>query len=114
MNETTGELRELLALADQVVRWTTQGTLRPGAAGLKHLIAARQEYFRRKIDIAVLHDEPLTTAQTGGCICFRGKRHEIRDDCMYHYAARQQPWNHRIPWNCPSYYDGCNCQGGNP
>jgi hypothetical protein len=23
--------------------------------------------------------------------------------------AAEQPWNHGIPWNCPTFWDGCNC-----
>jgi hypothetical protein len=34
----------------------------------------------------------------------------IRDDCPYHNAAKAAPMDHSIPWNCPTYWDGCNCR----
>lgn len=56
------------------------------------------------------NDEPKNTVH--GCTC-RGlakSPHEFGDsDCGYHNAAAAQPWNHSIPWNCPDYWDGCNC-----
>lgn len=63
----------------------------------------------------------------GGCICviaggqpygydFDSETKEviwrINPNCEYHQQASEQPWNHRIPWNCPTYWDGCNCDGG--
>lgn len=61
-----------------------------------------------------LPEKPLTIADTGGCTCMRwnGTEHVYEGECRYHAAAKQQPWNHRIPWNCPTYWDGCNCEGG--
>jgi hypothetical protein len=102
------ELQRLLRLAHAVVTWTGQDTLRRDAAGYRHLIGARQEYLRARIE-AFGKVRALTPRDCDGCTC---GGHEVRDDCMYHYAAALQPWNHRIPWNCPSYYDGCNCEGG--
>jgi hypothetical protein len=108
------ELRELLSIADVVVSWTTQDTLKQSSAGMQHLVDARQKYYKRLIEIADLHGEPVTVSMTGGCTCRWTKAvHravDISPDCMYHYAARLQPWNHRIPWNCPTYHDGCNCE----
>ena len=76
-----------------------------------------------------LPEKPLTLSDVGGCTCQRfdaeaGKhtygsvldrhRRSVRRRlaCRYHQGAAQQPWNHRIPWNCPTYWDGCNCEGG--
>lgn len=28
----------------------------------------------------------------------------------YRARAAAAPWDHRIPWNCPTFYDGCNCR----
>jgi hypothetical protein len=113
---TAGEVLRLLELADLVVTWTTQDTLKRSSAGLPHLVAARQEYFRTRLELLNAHGHPLTTSMTGGCTCrWTGAVHravDISEDCMYHYAARLQPWNHKIPWNCPTYYDGCNCEKG--
>jgi hypothetical protein len=36
----------------------------------------------------------------------------IDPDCEYHRAAATEPWNHAVPWNCPTFWDGCNCPGG--
>lgn len=51
-----------------------------------------------------------------GCICPMPKKDangkydwKIREDCQYHASAAAQPSNHGIPWNCPTYWDGCNC-----
>lgn len=57
-------------------------------------------------------ERPLTSAEIGGCICYAGGSEGIKPGCGYHAAAKRQPWNHRIPWNCPTYWDGCNCPGG--
>lgn len=47
----------------------------------------------------------------GSCICPTPVDGEwrIRPECTYHAAAAANPRNHSIPWNCPTYYDGCNC-----
>jgi hypothetical protein len=34
---------------------------------------------------------------------------QIRDECPYHSYAAAHPDDHQIPWNCPTFYDGCNC-----
>lgn len=33
----------------------------------------------------------------------------IEPDCPYHQEAAARPMDHSIPWNCPTYWDGCNC-----
>jgi hypothetical protein len=33
-----------------------------------------------------------------------------REDCLYHQQAAKYPSDHSIPWNCPTYWDGCNCK----
>lgn len=57
-------------------------------------------------------DDPLR----GGCICPRpepagvdGYVWEIDPACTYHAYALTHPWDHRSPWNCPTFHDGCNC-----
>ena len=90
-------LKTLLALAHEVVIGTTQDTLKEGSAYLPHMLKARKEYLKARTD-AVAKVRPLTPV-------------DILGD-MYHYGASLQPWNHHIPWNCPTYYDGCNCEGG--
>ncbi len=51
-----------------------------------------------------------------GCICTTPNRREdgtfdwqIDPACVYHATAAKYPHNHTIPWNCPTYHDGCNC-----
>jgi len=34
---------------------------------------------------------------------------EINPDCEYHAQAARYPSDHSIPWNCPTFWDGCNC-----
>lgn len=62
-------------------------------------------------------EQPLTVNDVGGCKCIwdieDNVSHWTRNpDCAYHNAAERQPWNHHIPWNCSTYYDGCNCKDG--
>jgi hypothetical protein len=102
------DLERLLSLAHKVVTWTTQDTIRHGAAGTPALIRARQDYYRGRLE-AYARVRPLGITDTGGCTC---REYPPGPDCMYHYAARLQPDNHRIPANCPTYYDGCNCKAG--
>jgi hypothetical protein len=71
-------------------------------------------------EIIKVPEQPLTVRDTGGCICPSPWRKDgnsewvwnINPSCQYHASAAQQPWNHRIPWNCPTFYDGCNCDDG--
>ena len=99
-------LAGLLAKAHAVVTWTTQGILDPEAAGYKWLVKARQDYLKARID-AYAPLRPLGVMEFEGCTC--GSHPPDFVNCMYHYAAKLQPDNHRIPWNCPTFYDGCNC-----
>ena len=89
-------LAQLLHLAHQVIIGTTQDTLRKESAYLPHLLKARDHYLQARVD-ALTDIQPMTPL-----------------DALDHYrhAAETQPWNHRFPWNCPSYWDGCNCEGG--
>jgi hypothetical protein len=103
----TAALNDLLRKAHAVVTWTGQDTLNRKAAGYKHLAAARHEYLRARVD-AYATVRPLTIGDCGGCTC--QPYGPDCDSCLYHYAARLQPDNHRIPWNCPTFYDGCNCE----
>lgn len=105
-------IEELLAKAHDVVTWTTQDTIRPDAAGAPHLYTARREYLHARVDYYAAI-RPVTTIDTGGCTC-PNPHNPNPDRCVYHYAAQLQPGNHRIPWNCPTYYDGCNCGDTKP
>lgn len=54
------------------------------------------------------------TSKIPGCICIDRTKpdlsvYTIKDDCPYHNLAAQNPDDHSIPWNCPTYWDGCNC-----
>lgn len=50
----------------------------------------------------------------GSCICRMRKLLDFRDPaCPYHRAADDFPANHRIAWNCMTYWDGCNCTDPN-
>lgn len=40
----------------------------------------------------------------------RGTEAEIDPACAYHRDAAEHPYDHSIPWNCPTYHDGCNCK----
>lgn len=55
-----------------------------------------------------------------GCICIHqpgrvtrradgGFDWDIDPDCGYHRTAAEHPDDHSIPWNCPTFFDGCNC-----
>ena len=104
-------LQELLALADDVALWTTQDTLKHQSAGRKHLIRARTRYYLTKIRALDAAGIAIRAVDCGGCTCGATCRPGFTpsEDCAYHLAARLQPGNHSIPWNCPAYYDGCNC-----
>jgi len=39
-----------------------------------------------------------------------GSEWEISPSCPYHAAAAERSFDHSIPWNCPTYWDGCNCK----
>ena len=70
-----------------------------------------------------MSEKPLTLSEVDGCICVikDGDPYgytdngdgtytwRINPECGYHQAAAAQSWNHRTPWNCPTYWDGCNC-----
>ena len=52
----------------------------------------------------------------GSCICAapgriraNGGKLVIDPACGYHQVAADFPNDHSIPWNCPTYWDGCNC-----
>ncbi len=100
------DLEHLHRLAHAVVVWTDQDTIRRDAAGAQHLFAARREYLWARIGYYAAR-RPLTVLDTGGCTC--NPHAPDPGNCLYHYAASIQPDNHRIPYNCPTYYDGCNC-----
>jgi hypothetical protein len=52
----------------------------------------------------------------GSCICAapgniraNGGNLVVLPECGYHQVAADHPDDHSIPWNCPTYWDGCNC-----
>jgi hypothetical protein len=100
-------LASLLEMAHLVVTWTTQDTLREDAAAAPWLIKARQEYLLKRAKI-LADIKVLTAADVEGCTCLDAHKPDP-DNCAYHLAAELQPWNHKIPWNCPAFHDGCNC-----
>lgn len=91
------DLNELLGLAHDAISWARQcweGIAK--TAGGKHWPAKEAAYYKARI--AYLAPRQALS---------------IRDlGPFYREGAELQPWNHRIPWNCPTYYDGCNCEGG--
>lgn len=58
----------------------------------------------------------LDGTRVPGCICYKLIDDEmvmpdgILPECEYHRAAAEEPENHSIPWNCPTYWNGCNCE----
>lgn len=58
----------------------------------------------RDLDLHVAH----------GCTCRSaadlGEPWAVSPECEYHATAAKYPSYHAIPWNCPTYYDGCNCR----
>ena len=89
---------DLLALARNAIAWADQcweGIEK--AAGGKHYRPKADAFWKAWVEYWGAR-RPLTTADT--------------DASTYKMAAALQPWNHRIPWNCPNFWDGCNCEGG--
>lgn len=90
MVEEMERLREELDCESSRVRWwedfANRGTERDDVHGPKH-----------------------------GCVCDCEKGEDgknkwtINPRCEYHATAAKYPSNHSIPWNCPTFYDGCNC-----
>jgi hypothetical protein len=72
-----------------------------------HLTPEDQFIIRRLRLDALIEQGVQLSHEMGGCTCNPHKPDP--EICLYHYAATKQPNNHRIPWNCPTYYDGCNC-----
>lgn len=77
----------------------------------------RQRWLETLVRFGGIPEMPLSVGEVGGCTCQRfdseSRTHTYRNaPCSYHEAAERQPWNHHIPWNCPTYFDGCNCDGG--
>lgn len=90
-------LEGLLDLAHEAVLWAEQSSEGiEGTAGAPHYTTSRDAYFKARLAYFV-NRRPFRLGDWGP---------------YYHEAAAMQPWNHRIPWNCPSYWDGCNCEGG--
>lgn len=93
MNDT-----ELLELAHQAVIWANQCRQGiEGCAGSQWFFKALDEYAKARVEYFA-EQRPLTLRDTF--------------PSTYRLAAEMQPWNHRIAWNCPTYWDGCNCPGG--
>lgn len=66
-------------------------------------------------DFAARGDNRDDLPHHGGCICKyvydenKKPKWTIDPKCKYHATAAKYPSNHAIPWNCPTYWDGCNC-----
>jgi hypothetical protein len=111
---------KLIDLAGEAASWGDQmrGHFKDAPGG-QHFWPKFSAYLIARIDYFAPR-RVLGSRDFGGCVCShvkddahpKGGRWTIRDDCPYHHAAAAQPWNHRIPWNCGNYYDGCNCEGG--
>jgi len=63
------------------------------------------------------HSKDYDSQTAHGCVCPSPDRNpdgswdwKINENCNYHAVAARYPHNHAIPWNCPTYYDGCNCK----
>jgi hypothetical protein len=104
----------LLDLAHQAVQWADQcaGEIKK-AAGAKWYFKHRHAYMKARLEAFAAVGQ-LSMRDVPGCACdliAAAKTGEfvLNPDCLYHLAARLQPDNHRIPWNCPTYWDGCNC-----
>jgi hypothetical protein len=54
-----------------------------------------------------------TRPPLSGCTCTPPDNHpdgwNSDGTCDYHNLAAEHPDDHTIPWNCPTYWDGCNC-----
>lgn len=114
------ELLELLDLAGITADWGEQMLSHfKDAPGGQHFGPKFSAYHLARVRYFATR-RPLNHNDYAGCAgCKHTKRAdgvgydwEIRDDCSYHLAAALQPWNHRIPWACGNYWDGCNCEGG--
>lgn len=97
LQDKNSKMESLLDLAHNVITWADQcweGIEK--TAGGKHYKPKQKAYFKARIDLyAPLR--PLNPNDLGP---------------FYYEGAAKQPWNHRIPWNCKTYHDGCNCEGG--
>jgi hypothetical protein len=87
----------------------------------KALYKVIDDWHDKYIDVLIyfgaISEKPLTIQEVGGCTCqcFDPETKLCtygNAECNYHASAERQPWNHRIPWNCKTYYDGCNCEDG--
>lgn len=84
--------------------WTIGHIKAVGYAAARHALRLRAERDKR--------------CNLQGCICPKptAKKEDgsydwkIDPACLYHRAAAERPQDHSIPWNCPTYYDGCNCK----
>lgn len=74
---------------------------------------------RRMIPIFEHYGEHTRAGRQSSCICHQywepigglSLTLPIHPDCAYHALAAEFPLDHSIPWNCATYYDGCNCIG---
>jgi hypothetical protein len=84
-----------------------RGMLKAQAREIKRLRRYKERYERLRIE-----------RKGGSCICVvpgnidieNQSIIQIKPECTYHKAAAAHPQDHSIPWNCPTYWDGCNCK----
>jgi hypothetical protein len=103
-------------LAFELDQWEAESRCGPlRSAGLSRM--AHSPSHTRGQRVSDKH--PWRDAGYPGCICVRPerlalssskRRLTILPDCRYHQIAAAHPHDHRIPWNCPTFYDGCNCE----
>lgn len=108
------DLTELLDLAGDAADWGNQmASYFRDKPGGQHFRPKFQKYHLERVRYFASR-RPLNHRDYGGCSCGPtcAEGWESSPECSYHLAARLQPWNHRIPWACGHYYDGCNCEGG--
>jgi 2-methylaconitate cis-trans-isomerase PrpF len=107
--KTVASLEELVGLANAAIAYARQSQeLITATAGGSHWPEKYYAFKKAYIQYVVDSGKQLSVTDVGGCTC-KDLHEKFDDDCLYHWGASLQPDNHRIPANCPTYWDGCNC-----
>lgn len=72
-----------------------------------------REALAAAVPLELQRERERLRERPGSCTCIAvpGYDGPIQwEDCPYHRAAKERPMDHSIPWNCPTYWDGCNCK----